>query len=438
MRVDIRTILNTKDTKGLKLSILICTVLIMLSIYYLEQRAEIQATSHIIYQQKAEFRVIKLMNGVHTFSNVCIEELITPKLENRLRLIFNETKKIVIYGNNNQDDGARITLRVAGSPNTLWNHWEIHFIRKFPPSERLRYFRDTAFFVEPTCPGNFHHFFIDEFIPLYSVVALSNRLHPGARNQILYRTPQVGLDDDRCYSRRTYEGFLRTLYIDDFHDVFYNLPNNTCFRQAVFGSTPLLFRQRDVIDHVLSYYNLTKHSHRNANNLYVTILGRRDRRIINAEEVLSFAKEVGFQNLRIVDFSGKSIRSQLETMSTSNVFMGIQGAGLQWSIFMPESSYLIELAWPQKHWGFYYASFVPRFGITWRAVGVQNVRLNWTSYANNVRRGVPVSEVEKPMLIKTHPRDATDNIWKWSDVIVQRSDIFETLQIAHNGLKSLQ
>ena len=179
MTVDIRTILNTKDTKGLKLCISICTVLITLSIYYSEHRAEIQATSHIIYQQKAEFRLIKLMNGVYTISNVCIEELVTPKLENRLRLVFNETKKIVIYGNNIHADGARITMEVAGSGNSLWNHWDIHFRQQFPQPECKNHFRDTAFFVATTCPGNFHHFFIDEFIPLYSVVVLSNRLHPG-------------------------------------------------------------------------------------------------------------------------------------------------------------------------------------------------------------------------------------------------------------------
>ena len=434
---------NSLGKINLKLSkafIPICAALVLLSLYCLEHRHRLNARTRIYDEQKAQFRVIEGVNGVHTFTDVCIETLAPPKLETSYGIIFNETKRIVSYGYHSQADGARITIKVTGPPDIIWPNWEVDFRRGFSPvNKSCKYLRDTAFFVQPTFAGNFHHFFIDEFVPLYSVVVLSNRLHPGARNQILYRTPQIGSEDDRDHSRRTYEGFLRTLYIDDFHDVFYNLPNNTCFRQVVFGSRPLLFRQRDVIDHVLSYYNLTMYSNRNASNLYVTVLARKYRRIINTEEVLSFAKEVGFQNLRIVDFSGKSIRYQLQIMSTSNVFIGIHGAGLQWSVFMPEDSHLIELAWPQKHWGFYYNgyAYVRRFGIKWRGVGVQDVRLNWTSYAANVRRGVPVTDKEKPILIRNHPESVVDNIWKWCDIVVQRNEILETLKNAYKETRSI-
>src|SRR6218665_1179670 len=242
---------KSRWTKGLKLSSVfkpICASVVLLSLCYFEYRPkyEFKNRTRISIEQKAQFRAFANRGGVRIFSNACIEELTTPKLKNRLKLIFNETKKIVIYGNNNHTDGARLTLKVAGSEHSMWNEWDVHFRQESPPSERTSYFRDTAFFVQPTCPGNFHHFFDDEFVPLYSVIFLSNRLHPGARNQILYRTPlRVGLEDDRCDSRRRFEGFLRTLYIDDFHDVFYNLPNNTCFRKAVFGSRPLLLPQRD-------------------------------------------------------------------------------------------------------------------------------------------------------------------------------------------------
>ena len=424
---------------GSKVFIPVCAALILLSLYYLEHGHRLNTRIWICHEQKALSQLNESMSLVYTFWNVCIETLTTPKLENRFGMKFNETKKIVIFGKNSHRDGAKITLKVVGSPETEWHDWEIHF-RQVQQSTEKKFLRDTAFFIQPTYPGNFHHFFIDEFVPLYSVIVLSNRLHPGACNQILYRTPQVGLHNDRVHSRRAYEGFLRTLYIDDFHDVFYNLPNNTCFRQVVFPSRPIPFRERDVINHVMSYYNLTIHSNRNASNLFVTILSRNDRRIINTEEVLSFAKEVGFRNLRIVDFSGKSLLYQLEIMSTTNVFIGVQGAGLQWSVFMPEGSYLIELAWPQKHWGFYYNgyAYVRRFGIKWRGVGVQDVRLNWTSYATNVRRGILVSEAEKPILIRNHPESVVDNIWKWCDIVVQKNEMLETLKNAYKETRSIR
>src|ERR1700733_7114190 len=98
---------------------------------------------------------------------------------------------------------------------------------------------------------------------------------------------------------------------------------------------------------------------------------------------------------------------------------------------MPEGSYLIELAWPQKHWVFYYSDFIQRFGIRWRGVDVQDVRLNWTSYAINVRSGVPVSETERQKVIQSAPISNYDNLWKWADIVVQRNEIVKTLEIVY-------
>lgn len=378
------------------------------------------------------FRAITTMNGVYVFANVCIEALDSPKLQNTNRELFNETKKIVIYGQQNQSNGI-VNVGVAGSLNSLWNHWQLHFNNKTLPKE-FPYHSDTAFFVQPTCPGNFHHFFEDEFLALYSAVSLSNRLHPGSNNQIIYRTPQV--ERNGCTDRSTYEVFLQTLYIKKVHDVFYNLPDNACFRDAIFGCKPLLARHRDVVDHVLRFYEFPVLDIRNTSGLFVTILSRSVRRIVNIEELASFAREVGFQNVRIVDFGRISVHEQLRIMSTTKVFVGVQGAGLQWSIFMPERSFLIELAWPQKHWIFYYHKFVSRFGVVWKGVGVDDVRLNWTSYERNVRRGIPVKEAEKIKLVEIHPINAADNIWKWSDVYVQKKEILSTLEAVHKSLHS--
>lgn len=374
------------------------------------------------------------MTGVYVFANVCIESLDVPKLQNRDRELFNETKKIVVYGRHHRTPGS-VNVGVAGSVNSLWNHWDLHFTDRTLPEESRIHSGNTAFFIQPTCPGNFHHFFVDEFLPLYSVIAASNRLHPDSGNHVIYRTPQNS--KNRCSDRNTYEDFLWTLYVNRLHDVFYNLPANTCFRHAIFGSKPVLSRPRDVIDHVLRFYGLTSSSSDarvNASDLYVTILSRQDRRILNPKELVEFVGNAGFRKIRIVDFGAVSVRDQLRIMSTTGVFVGVEGAGLQWAVFMPKGSYLVELAWPGKHWGFYYDSFVPSFGIVWRGVGVDDVRINWTSYERNVRGGVPMKSEEKEELKRTHPRDTSDNIWKWSDIRVQKKDIAETLNIVYKAL----
>jgi len=150
------------------------------------------------------------------------------------KLYFNETAKIIVYNSFYRDGVQR--LHVAGSHNSAWNHWDVDFRRGRIPSTHE--FRNTsAFFVTQTCPANLHHFWVDEFVPLYCVIEQANRLHQGANNQILYRRPTDlrGSDIRECYNKTVFENLLRTLHNVPFHDVFYESPKNVCYSSAVFG-----------------------------------------------------------------------------------------------------------------------------------------------------------------------------------------------------------
>jgi len=70
--------------------------------------------------------------------------------------------------------------------------------------------------------------------------------------------------------------------------------------------------------------------------------------------------------------------------------VGIQGAGLQWSAFMPYGCTLIELAWPARHWGFHFHNYVDPYGIKYYGLRA-NARINWTAYEQNVRNGTKVT-----------------------------------------------
>jgi hypothetical protein len=231
------------------------------------------------------------------------------------KLYFNETAKIIVYNSFYRDGVQR--LQVAGSHNSAWNHWDVDFRRgRIPPTHVFR--NTSAFFVSQTCPANLHHFWIDEFVPLYGVVRQSNRLRRGADNQILYRRPSdlPGSDVRECYNKTTFEDILATLYIDPFHGVFYEAPRNVCYSSAVFGVHPFVIDPRTVVDHVLSNVvgarrNATESS---SSSYFVTFVQRRTRRILNIRELMKTALSLGFRRVRIVDFERHPVAEQVRCL----------------------------------------------------------------------------------------------------------------------------
>lgn len=251
-----------------------------------------------------------LCKQVYTFHNVCIEALQTPvtRVFNR-KFYYNETAKITIY--NLHREGLH-HVHVAGSRNSLWNHWDVHFRQgNIPSSHKLH--NGTVFFVVPTCPANLHHFWTDEFVPLYSVVKHNDRLYPGANNQILYRQPQdLDTSDSECLSTTAFEDILRTLYINRFHDVFFRAPVNECYSNAVFGTEANVPDYRIVINHVTENVLGKETVERiTSSKSYVTFVQRQYRRIINIRELLQTALDIGFRQVRIVYFERHSVKKQV-------------------------------------------------------------------------------------------------------------------------------
>jgi len=252
---------------------------------------------------------------VYSFCDVCIEARQVPvthsKSSHGRKLYFSETARIVVY-NSASFDGLK-HLHVSGSPNTKWNHWDIHFRQGHIPLSHT-FHNNTAFFVAQTCPANFHHFWFDEFVPLFSVVNHVNRLHPGSSNQIFYRDPSdlKGEDVANCRNKTVFEDFLRTLFVNPFHDVFYRAPVNECYSSAVFGIHSLGDNPRTVIQHVttnlLGKETLDQIA---SNKYYITFVQRRYRRIINMEELMQTALNIGFEKVRIVYFEQHSIMEQV-------------------------------------------------------------------------------------------------------------------------------
>ena len=121
--------------------------------------------------------------------------------------------------------------------------------------------------------------------------------------------------------------------------------------------------------------------------------------------------------------------TQLHAASRARVMVGVQGAGLQWAVFMPPSSHLVEIAWPQKHWGFYFQNYVRQYGINHHKVVASHVKPNWTTYENRVRGGNEVKMEERlEILSGKKVWNSFDHFWKWADAIVDEEDLVGVLQ----------
>lgn len=83
------------------------------------------------------------------------------------------------------------------------------------------------------------------------------------------------------------------------------------------------------------------------NNLKRIYISRKNakngRRIVNETELLEILKEYNFE---AVIMEQKSLKDQIELMANSDWLIGGSGAGIVHCLFMPESSYLIELFSP--------------------------------------------------------------------------------------------
>ena len=367
------------------------------------------------YQSYISCEPALIKAGIYQYSNVCIEQHHTSEMND-----VNGSSVIVIYNPTARRHCRGIRrLNVAGSLNTLRNHWDVESRSSAVPQGHT-VIHETAFFVVQTCPANLHHFFQDEFMPLFSVMHKLKRIEmsAGLSNHVLYRSPG---ELNSCSDLKRYEFFLQLLNVNMSHDVYYNTPPNTCFSRGVFGTNDLLPKQdaRWPIDFIKA--KQTKNISCVHNSSSLVIIQREYRNILNVDDLKGVAMSLTGYTTQVVAFHALSVQEQLAVASCSQVMVGVQGAGLQWAMFMNSGSTLIEIAWPEKHWDFYYRIFLEPYGINvvQFAVGGSDIHLNWKSHAVNERKGVETNEQEREGLMSQPPNSPeSNNIWKWADVHV--------------------
>ena len=378
--------------------------------------------------------------GVFTFHDLCIEpapphwssiefDVTKHTSDGKItsRHVHIPAKHLVVY---NAPMEVNIKIRVAVGPNIVNNFWWITFVKESVPPQNHVIRNHTAFFVIPTCEGNLHHFWQDHVISLYSTMKATKRLNSSVPNQLFYNKPIWDFDtSDGCHDPSRYEAILFALSIRQPHYTYHKAPGSTCYKDAVLGA----YSKKIWVGEPENYVAKMLGAHSSlCPNRRVLIQQRRNRKILNADELKRAAEEIGFNWTDVVTFEDVTLRQQLKNVACSDILVGVQGAGLEWLRFMRPGSGVLEIAWPKKHWPFFYGGYAEHSRINYETIQAKGVFLNFTSYSKMVRGGDPISEEEMVTMESKGPRNARDNHWKWADVYVDP----ELFKIKLKGLAS--
>ena len=222
--------------------------------------------------------------------------------------------------------------------------------------------RDTAYFLrfkEPFVPENFFHVTKQFIFPLHYLMkatgTLDTRLSKSAFFQKpVSRCPKVGGVPVPSKSTR-YQQLFDMLGIHDFtRESLYpdkRYPGRTCYRNAVFSSGVHPEHARDAVEFIQEKLNVNK---KGCPKKQLTIVVRKNyRRILNLRQLTKVATDLGY-TVRAVALEKYTFAEQAQLIYCTEILVGVTGAGLQWAYFMRSHSGLIEIAWPECAWPFFF------------------------------------------------------------------------------------
>ncbi len=354
-------------------------------------------------------------NGVHTFHYVCLEA--SPG---------NPHKRIItVY---NADKNITLNVHVATGPHVHDHLWPITFTNSSLPQDYTLITNHSAFFVKPACESNLFHFWEDCTIGLYGAMKATNRLNSSIPNQLFYNKDvwRIPKSSDCDHNPAQYEQFLFALSIKREHISYHRALVNICYQNATFGFSTKSVKQVEVMHYLYNKFRINLHKCKHPT---ITIQQRKSRKIMNAEVLKQDAIKFGWTNTDVISFGDLSLVAQLQTIACTDVLVGVQGAGLEWLYFMRPNTSLLELAWPQKHWHFYYKNRAIKEGMKTQTLQATNVILNLDAYVDKVRLGKPLSDQEKDTLQTASSKSAFDNHWKWANGIFDPKEFVQKLQL---------
>ena len=220
-----------------------------------------------------------------------------------------------------------------------------------------------VYIVNAFCVLNVYHNIEDFLLPLYYMLEQTGRLYSEVT---LYHS------GDGCRLPGPVRVLTEPLLKEIFHIKGQILsiqatPRNVCYKNV---ATTTRIHYKHLEEHLnfwvpirkrMSKFVLERLGLLEANDCpqnKITIIQRDDeRKILNIDELVSLIQQYKLANVTVVEFRSMTFRDQIKIAYCTDVSVGPCGAGLVWGTFMKENKAVIEIAWPNQGWPFFYSQY---------------------------------------------------------------------------------
>ena len=363
---------------------------------------------------------------IKTLPNVCIVKKPNGKMIKIEAGNWASEKDIVVY---RAKSNKRTTFKVLGK-RTVFTTWTVNFTTKNIPSD-FNIVSYPAYFVSPYQTGNLYHFIHDLTVGVFGVMNDTNRLNSYEPNQVLFQRPLSGRYDNPY----RYKEILRALSVREDYHVFHGILSGTCYPFGVFGVKTV--SRKEIALYLTKQFEEIYPTKCN-NEFVVNLLQRKTRQILNAKELLAALKQNGYTNSNIITFENTDFEHQWRTIRCTNILIGVQGAGLQWAMFLRPASGMLELIY--EKWPVRYGPEYKDFDLSVGVLKASETHYDWDYISKQYLNGKPLTDEMKKTALnhktfrKIHPDLWSLDGFKWANAAYDAEAFVEQVKKLHKAM----
>ena len=184
-----------------------------------------------------------------------------------------------------------------------------------------------------------------------------------------------------------YGDLIRPLGVRSFPS--YHAAPEVCYPYGVFGWKPVGFQE--LAGYLVKHFNFNEDTC--PKEPTGTFIERQHRKVTNMVELVSVTKKLGLRT-QVVSLEKLTVLEQYATIRCTDVLVGVQGAGLQWAMFMRRKRALIELCFPG--WGPLFSNDLRNCnGLVTKTVSGMKDGAQWGFVEKYLKKNKPFTEEEK-------------------------------------------
>ncbi|XP_014260113.1 protein O-linked-mannose beta-1,4-N-acetylglucosaminyltransferase 2-like [Cimex lectularius] len=293
----------------------------------------------------------KFGNKKCSFQNLCFNKY--------LKFLFVLTESSILSGVKLRKDLETIKTSSVTNNSAFFLKMSIVFPSQFPSND-IEWFHDDIFALTRFKPDNIMHVIHDDLLPLhssYKELCLGNVYECSRRFQLAFLDEHGNgpfIEWYKAYSSKSlihfssFEQskticFSKLVFAIDEDTVFYQYGYKIPHGPVHTSLSPALIL--DFKNYMLGHFNI-KHENVPKTQVYTLLSRKFNRKLLNEAYIIEMINQLSLPSKPCVltfDVVQNSTNEILTLISSSSLFIGMHGAGMMLSIFLPKDSSVVEL-----------------------------------------------------------------------------------------------